>query len=92
VHRGDIERRGGRGLFQGRSTLAEVLREVYPSEDWQEDKFVRYKSFFPGYWKSLDSQRAFLEELRDKLDIKEVCCIPLPFPFDTCGLFSCQAV
>lgn len=67
--RKQITQLGGRGLFEHYSSLAQILRKVFPNHPWQPLEFNRAKA---ESWKDLTNQRLLLEQIGDQLGVKEV--------------------
>ena len=67
--RKQITQLGGRGLFEHYSSLAQILRKVFPNHPWQPLEFNRAKA---ESWKDVANQRLLLEQIGDQLGVKEV--------------------
>jgi len=64
----DIEKKGGRTLLLYHiNSVNELLKFHYPDFHWDTTKFVHMRS---GYWKNLENQRTFLENIAIDLGIK----------------------
>eukprot|EP01114_Cavostelium_apophysatum_P017116 TRINITY_DN5009_c0_g1_i1.p1 TRINITY_DN5009_c0_g1~~TRINITY_DN5009_c0_g1_i1.p1 ORF type:complete len:369 (+),score=89.22 TRINITY_DN5009_c0_g1_i1:167-1273(+) len=66
----DLARFGGQGLlshFEG--SIPKMLRSVYPSLDWKEYRFQHHR-LEEGYWKKSDHQIAFLNDLGEKMKVR----------------------
>ena len=63
--------RGGEGLFEHYSSLADALRTVYPNHPWPDARH-------PGYPKLYGKQRELLDNIGKALGVNEVRYPPPP--------------
>jgi len=66
----EVVREGGAILFNYYRSLAQVLRAIYPSYQWNAQQFV--PSATADYWADKHNQRAALDKIGTLLGIKKV--------------------
>jgi len=63
-----LENGGGGLLARYKSSRSNILRSVYPDFDWDPLKFLQVPR---NHWADFENQKVFVENLREKLKIKE---------------------
>jgi len=67
-----LERNGGRGLFNYYSTLENALRSIYPEYPWDTFKFWDANRVPHGHWKDKDNIVNVLERAEKAIGIQRV--------------------
>ena len=76
MHRREVEKRSGAGLFVYYSSLSKALQSVYPEYPWQPSKFrlerEKRERVPVGYWQDKEHLLEVLQSAEEKLGISKV--------------------
>jgi DNA polymerase III alpha subunit (gram-positive type) len=72
VSRKQVERCGGRKLFDFYPSLSKAIRTLYPEEKWDASLFLSANRKANKFWTDKDNQKQFLERIALELGIQEV--------------------
>jgi len=73
VTKAEVEKLGGRPLFQTHASLEALLRNVFPEHRWQSESFLKPS----GYWLDPIKQREFLDAIGKELGVTQVLSLSL---------------
>ena len=65
----DIKELGGSRLLHIYPSIEDLFTTIFPNYEWDFTKFVKVPSFF---WKNVNNQKIWLQNLGEKLNIKEL--------------------